>query len=138
MSQPYTHFFPALFATCSIVLAGCTESQENVEQTAQQVPAYRVNAKELYDEYKANEVAADQKYKGKVVIVAGTVKDIRKDLMDRPYILIGESELLGIRCTFVSKDSSPIAHLQKGQRVSVKGKVSGKVMDVMLKECSLQ
>jgi len=130
--------FCVLFATLSILLVGCFESQHNADQTSQEAPICQIDAKVLYDEYESNQVAADQKYKGKVIVVTGSIKDIGKDLMDQPYIKIGRSAVLGVDCTFVKKDSSPIANLQKGQTVSVKGRVEGKIINVKITECSLQ
>jgi hypothetical protein len=137
MRVPVKYSFRALSVACLGLLVGCMESQKSADQTAQESPAYRIGADALYAEYQANQVAADQKYKGQVVVVSGTIRDIGKDLMDQPYIQLGKSALLGVKCTFVKSDSSPIANLQKGQSVTVKGRVAGQIVDVMIKDCSL-
>ena len=39
-------------------------------------PVLSVNSKTLYKDYTNNEIAADDKYKGKVIQVSGTIRDI--------------------------------------------------------------
>ena len=90
-------------------------------------------------EYENNEVSADAKYKGKIVIVSGKIQDIGKDIMDEPYIVIGgEGFLDGVQCSFAKSQESSIARLSKGQNVKVKGKVSGKMGNVQIENSSLQ
>src|SRR5262249_51198809 len=45
-----------------------------------------VTADDLHAAYKRNEVAADEKYRGKVLDVTGAVQRIRKDIRDVPYV----------------------------------------------------
>lgn len=50
--------------------------------TAAPKPAIEVTAKQLFNDYHANEVNADDQYKGKTLLVSGTVSKIRKDFRD--------------------------------------------------------
>jgi len=124
-------------------------------------PNYILSTNQLYSEYSTNEVAADKKYKGKVVIVSGIIKEIgmvHKDIPwlyrvslyvmtgsskvydeDIPYLYIGD----GIICCHAKSDESLIAHLSQGQQVTIKGTVIGKVnvkdeFFVYLVNCYLQ
>jgi hypothetical protein len=95
-----------------------------------------LSADALYSAYKANEVAADAEYKGKIVVVSGIVRDIGKDILDSPYIVLGGQGLLdGVQCMFPSAGNSPVAKIGKGQKVSVRGRVAGKMGNVLLKDC---
>ena len=115
------------------------KSPKTADRTAQETPTIRVDASTLYAEYQANQVAADQKYKGKVVVVSGIIDRIGKDLLDQTLIHMGKSSLAGVDFTFVKSDSSSIANLKKGQTVSVKGRIDGELLtSVMLKDCTLQ
>jgi len=46
----------------------------------------------LLTDYGANEVAADQRYKGRVIETSGVVGEIKKDILDRPYVLLQTTE----------------------------------------------
>ncbi len=106
---------------------------------AQSSPVYSVTASILYGEYSANEVAADNKYKDRVIAVSGIIQNIGKDVLDNPYIVVGGHGILdGVQCTFPPNPNSPVASVHKGQSVTVKGKVAGKMGNVLLNECQFQ
>ena len=97
-------------------------------------PVLMVNSKTLYKAYSNNEIAADEKYKGKIIQVSGIIRDIGKDLMDDAYItLIGDDFFGDIQCFFPNK--SDLIYLKKGQRVSVVGYCDGLFLNVLLKNC---
>jgi hypothetical protein len=48
---------------------------------------YRVSANGLYRGYSANEVAQDDRMQGKMVVVGGMVKEIRKDFTSTPELI---------------------------------------------------
>ena len=119
-----------------------TEMATNTETAQQQQePSYTLSARQLHDEYKANEVAADMKYKGHIVVISGKIDSIGKDIFDQAYIVVdGESLSGGVHCTFAKDEESSIARLSKGQYVTVKGKVSGGGVagGPLLDKCTLQ
>ena len=123
----------------SILAVGSTESEEDTKEVQSKAPSYTLSANQLYREYENNEVSADAKYKGKIVIVSGKIQDVGKDIMDEPYIVIGgEGFLDGVQCSFAKSQESSIARLSKGQNVKVKGEVSGKMGNVQIENSSLQ
>ena len=103
------------------------------------VPKFILSADQLYQEYENNEIAADNKYKGKIVLISGKIQNISKDdIWNTPIIIIG-SELFGVRCHLERSENPAVARLSKGQRVSVKGEVKGKDFPyVHVKNCTLQ
>ena len=102
-------------------------------------PDYILSANQLYREYQNNEVAADIKYKGKIVLVSGTIHDISKDILGKPFIVIGGSGFFdGAQCSFTRNQESVLGRLSKGQHVKIKGKVSGKFGHVQVENCTLQ
>ena len=59
--------------------------------------------------------------------------------MDDAYIVIGgEGFLDGVQCTFTKGEQSSVARLSKGQRVTVKGEVAGKMGNVLVNKARLQ
>lgn len=94
-----------------------------------------ISAADLYSAYEANQVAADQQYKGRLLKVTGVVSSIGKDILGSPYIVLGsgdEWEVWGVQCTFPSRYESRIAKLEKGQQVTVTGKCTGYFLNVLL------
>ena len=57
---------------------GCESEEDIARDISKQVPAYEVTALQLWAEYEDSETAADEKYKGEVLLVTGTVSDIGK------------------------------------------------------------
>jgi hypothetical protein len=102
-------------------------------------PVEQLSADFLYNQYKNNEVSADATYKDKVVILTGDIKEIGKDISDTPYIVIGGQGFLdGVQCMFPKVTDSPVANASKGQTVTVKGRVAGKMGNVLLRDCEFQ
>ena len=114
---------------------GSNQSQNNVQAT----PAIKVSASELYADYKANQVAADTKYKGKTIEVSGTINSIGKDILDTPYVSLNAGDILStVQCMFDKSDSTQLGTLAKDTRITLTGKVRGEViMNVLLDNCSI-
>lgn len=94
-----------------------------------------ISATDLYSAYEANQVAADQKYKGQLLEVTGVITSIGRDIFGTPYIVLGsgdEWEVWGVQCTFPSRYESWLAKLEKGQQVTVTGKCTGYFLNVLL------
>lgn len=107
-------------------------------------PQYtQISAADLLSAYDANEVNADNLYKGELLLVTGIVKSIGKDLTDRVYITISEDgseyNLYTVQCYFEDEDeiNNKVATLEQGQTVNVLGTCDGKVLNVALKDCIL-
>ncbi len=134
------HIASFVVLTAFLVLAwGSTDTDTDTQKIESQDVSFTLPANQLYSEYDANEVAADTKYKGKVVIVTGTIQDIGKDILDDAYIVIGGRGFLdGVQCMFTKGEQSSVAQLSKGQQVRVKGEVAGKLGNVLVKKSILQ
>ncbi len=96
-----------------------------------------ITAQQLYSDYDANEIAADQKYKGKLLKVTGVINSIGTDILGDPYIVLtggGEYEVWGVQCTFPNTKSwkDKIATMEKGETWHIKGKCTGYLINVLL------
>lgn len=102
-------------------------------------PAFTMTAKALTDEYKQNEVAADEKFKGKTVQISGTIGEIGKNAFDQMYVSIKtDLESMDLQAAFDDEHKNQLVTLKAGQPVKVQGEVSGLVMGgVTLKECKI-
>lgn len=102
--------------------------------------AARVTAGELFDAYEKNEIAADDRYKGKLLEVSGKIDNIGKDILDTPYITLsvgGKFQIMGVQAFFDDDSLPKLANLSKGQGVTLQCRCDGKFGNVMLKECAL-
>lgn len=117
--------------------ATVASSKEEASTPARE--AIKVTATKLADDYKANEVAADAKYKGNLVEVSGTIGTIGKDITDTPYVTltIGQYDILSVQCMFGRNDQTALASLAKGQSITLQGEVSGKLGNVLVRGCKI-
>lgn len=104
-------------------------------------PDVTVTAGELIKEFESNELAGDQKYKGKTVQVSGVVEEIDTELFNEDKYLLnitdgGDFELLTVTCHDMSTDV--LSTLSAGSKVTVIGDFDdGGDLGVDLKNCTL-
>jgi len=123
----------------SLLAYGSMETDVDTHETRGKAAEYQISADKLFQEYDANEVAADNKYKGHIVIVEGTITDIGKDITDQAYLVIGGDGFLdGVQCLFTKGEEPSFSSISKGDHIRVKGEVSGKMGNVLLRKCSLR
>jgi hypothetical protein len=94
-------------------------------------------ASNLYADYDANEVTADDKYKNKKIAVKGIISSIAKDFMDKPYITLTTGDHVSeIQCYF--NNGETLKKLSKGDGVIIIGTCTGKVLvSVGLSDCRI-
>lgn len=102
--------------------------------------AIRVSAIDLWDTYHANEVAADNQYKDRLLLVDGSVKSIDKDFMDNIVVrLRSRNEFMGTMAKVEDSEKSRAAALRKGQKVTLECRGGGMVMgSPSLRSCTFQ
>ena len=107
---------------------GALDSVSSAPQVAAKPADFSISAIQLFTEYNDNLVAADGKYKDKILSVTGTVDSIGKDPFDEsPYLTLETGiPVARVRCAFYKKDNSRIAQLKKGDEVTVRGTCEGR------------
>lgn len=100
-------------------------------------PPLKLSADDLFTAYKANEVSADAKYKGKTLAVSGTVSEIGKDFTDAPYVKlsVAENQFEGVQAVFSKSSNDELAKLQKGQSITVTCTGNGMVIGTPILDC---
>ena len=99
-------------------------------------PDYIVDASVLVDEFMEDENATNQKYLDKIIQVEGNIVEI-EEAQDENTLVYLEGNLMGnISCQFNNGelDKEKIAI---GKTVTVKGKCTGFILDVVLTKCAL-
>ncbi|MCA7959477.1 OB-fold protein [Burkholderia multivorans] len=102
-------------------------------------PSYiSVSAQHLYDEYHANEVLADSKYKGNWLYVQGIVAEIGKDFSDSPFVRLSipENEFEGVRADFSKAATPTLANLHKGDSISLMCLGRGMIIGSPVLDCT--
>jgi len=104
----------------------------------------KVTPKELSDDYKANEVNADNKYKGKIGVLAGKIYSISVSGGNPVISLVNTNDkyeytIADVQCHFDdNSQSTKIANLSKGQIITIKGIVDGYFVSVSMDHCTIQ
>jgi tRNA_anti-like len=108
------------------------------EPEAPAAPPIEVNARTLFKEYDANEVSADDSYKGKRLRVTGTVTAIAKDLFDHIIVrMAGANAYQTVDATMLPNEKSNAARLSKGVVATVICTGGGKMVgSPMLEDCA--
>ena len=102
-------------------------------------PELSVTANSLIVAFNSNEAAANLKYLDKVVAVKGVISDVKIDVStgQASVILDSGDPFSAVTCSFYNEEISAVQKLSKGTEVVIKGKCTGKLMDVVLNNCSI-
>jgi hypothetical protein len=120
---------------CLCVVKGGADSASEQEQLDKR-RARNVPVKDLLDNYRTNEVRADNQYKGKwIVVQGGQVDEVRSS-----YVTVGTGkyvEMPEVQCLLKADQMSKAGSLSKGRRITVRGKVQGMMLNVILNDCEI-
>lgn len=119
------------------LILGCSGANKNAAtSTTSSAPATNsaaaptekpiaVQAKALTKEYDENELAADAKYKDKMLAVSGKVSNIAETMGNVTVQLEGYNIAKNVMCSFDEAEKANVAKLKKGQQVTLIGKGDG-------------
>lgn len=89
---------------------------------AAEATGIRITASKLLDEYSKNAIAAEQKFKGKALIITGVVDSFGVEMLGRPYVMLKTSSLgAAIQCVFKKSEKDILAKMPKGESMTLKG-----------------
>lgn len=102
-------------------------------------PAISVIAPKLWADYQAIEVAADNQYRGKRLVVRGIVSSINKDITDDVYVALSTpNEFEQVHANLRIEYQQVAANLQIGQVLAVECEGGGMILgSPVLKDCSI-
>ncbi len=136
----------------SLFLKDGNNKQAPPADSNHELTAIKISAQELYSDYHENVIAADIKYKGKIIKVTGLIGRIDKDYRRGAYIVL-ESAIYAssggkisltkslhptVWCYFDLKDEPQLVQVRRGQKISAQGKCEGRAIDyVSVKNCVL-
>lgn len=115
-----------VFALCGCDLPPAPAAGTSAAGSATAAPAaparkvVTVTARELFAEYEANEVAADERFKGVTIRVTGKVASIDKSLFDSMFVVLRTSnQFAGVHMEIDKSQASAVAKLRVGQSVVI-------------------
>lgn len=124
-------------------MSSASASDQNSEQTAPQAEKVNsleetptpVSTKRLFEDYQANEVAADAKYKGKLLAVRGVVQSINKDFTGAIWVgLKTPNDFMPVHIDGLSQDQT--IKLAKGDDITATCVGNGMMMGSPMLKCS--
>ena len=96
---------------------------------------FQLEAGALFTAFETDENQANLRYLDKVIEVKGTITEVSAE--QKAVVLGAETSLFGIRCAWDEFSDTPVPDVQPGQVVTLKGKCSGFLGDVVLSRCVL-
>lgn len=96
---------------------------------------YILSADRLIGDYSINEMAADEKYVGKIIEIMGNVSSVSVSNGNGVITFLIQGYETGITCNFQSNENTKVVKLKTNQFVTVKGICTGMLLDIMMKEC---
>jgi hypothetical protein len=131
---------PTILAIPLLTLLGCTTKEQKSPPPSGNAVA--VKAGDLLTEYGTNAVAADSKYKGKLLKVTGKFGSAQKvPLMGYAVQLLPEDadiSLSGVQCFMLESAVAEVGKMQQGQMVSIQGVCDGQVAgQVKVSKCTV-
>lgn len=102
-------------------------------------PEMNIRAVTLVEEFAADENAATLRYIDKVLSVSGTVTEVAYEPSGQATVFLETGDpMSAVSCSFYEEEAASARSLKKGDMVTIKGKCTGKLADVILNKCSIE
>jgi hypothetical protein len=102
-------------------------------------PPLPVTARQLFRDYRRNEVSADAKYKDKILAVTGTVGSINKGFTQQAYLVLSTGDFMSVNANLEDSETAKAARLSIGESVTVVCTGAGMVIgSPILHDCVIQ
>lgn len=129
----------AILAALVLVWRNCGGDEERQPLAVAQQTGFAITADDLYSAYVTNAVAADERFKGKVLAVSGTVQGVAKYGKGSAVNLPTSNGKGVIQCYFEEEQNQAVAKLRRGQQATIKCRGDTFFEDtVLVKECDIQ
>lgn len=93
-----------------------------------------IEAAQLFNDFNADQTAADAKYLDKTIAIRGTVKEVNKDEGGVKVILETGNDF-SVVCTLDGLSQHARTDFSVGEQVIMKGKCTGLNLDVQMERC---
>jgi len=96
---------------------------------------FEISASDLVKDFSDNEEMATKKYVDKILVVRGQIKEINTSAST--LFLDGSDPLTTITCSLYADEANQLKKIKLGDLVQVKGKCTGKLIDIIMNNCIL-
>lgn len=97
-----------------------------------------VSSEKLFNDFFVNEENANTIYLNKIVNVGGSISDVGKNKDGSVTLTLSAGDAMGsVTCKMELNETAEADQLTKGTMVSINGKCTGYLMDVVMVNCSL-
>lgn len=124
---------PALLVVVPFLACGCNRPKSPPSKADEPLkPEFKLTADQLLEDYRKNQIGADQKYKDKLIEVTGKVASIGKMPLAGYTIDLAssnEGDLSGVKCILDKDDKTSegkAGKLKEGDQVTLAGRCEGK------------
>ena len=94
-------------------------------------------ATDLVKKFENNEDSANAAFLDKVILVIGTVDNVKQDSTGTNIYIKEQGEMAGVMCSFSNDMVDPVG-IKTGEQLRVKGICTGYLLDVVINKCSLE
>lgn len=103
----------------------CLGFRNGVLMDIEEAPLWKASS--IIAKYESNEIAANEKFQGKMIMVIGYIQEVGENAFGELYIeLEGGDFMDDVRCYFSTAYRYELATLHRGQKVVIKGRGLGK------------
>ncbi len=139
-----------LILIAAAVFVGYKIYNKPVKSLTSSTADLKITATDLIKKFETNEAVANKEFLGKktdfIITVSGAVKEIIKDERGAYTVVLGgNSTRSSVRCSIDSLHNQQAASLKTGSNVSIKGAITGFMMndlgigsDVVLNRCVIE
>lgn len=120
-----------------MVVSACTDRLPDQDlRIVDAVPVERLSAAVLWQDFNADREQAERIYKGKAVVVNGSVTRAGAGAPGDRYVYFGQSEVAGVHASLLDEQAESIlASVKESPRITLKCFCEGMASDVVLKSC---
>jgi hypothetical protein len=128
------------FVAAFLILAGC-QNKTPPPPTSAPTPELHVKAGDLMKDFGGNGIAAEAKYKGKVIAVTGKFGSVQKaPLLGFVVQLLpedaGDVNLSAVQCPLVESAKEEVGKMQEGQTITLIGTCEGQTVgQIKMSKC---
>lgn len=105
------------------------------QSVANEKPEFSISSAQLVTDYEKDENASNQKYLGKVIEIKGLVSEKSTDKAGIVSITLAGEEIAGVTCQMFHTETEKTKSIQEGDELTIKGRCTGILMDVVLVDC---
>ncbi len=119
-----------------------SEKQETTQEKEDQAqPAIKMSTASFIKEFDENQLAAEEKYKGKLVEFTAFISNISEGLMGEVYLVLkptAEEYYFGTNVQCYFEDKSELLSLKNEQSVTLQGTVDTQTLGIIaIKDCKI-